>query len=57
MSNASHKKITRIGNLPMTARTLRALAFEYLRYELGCYMVTFERSPLNGKPDVLGWSA
>ena len=43
-----------VGNVPMTARTLRALAFEYLRYECGCYMVTFERSPYGGKPDVLG---
>lgn len=48
------RKCAPVGNVPMTARTLRALAYEYLRYECGCYMVTFERSPYGGKPDVLG---
>ena len=53
-ATANKRAAKPVGNLPMTARTLRALAFEFLRYECGCYMVSFERSPLDSKPDVLG---
>jgi hypothetical protein len=50
------KKQEFIGEVPLTAKTLRAFAYEYLRYENGCYMVSFERSPFSARncPDVLG---
>lgn len=49
-------KIEVLANIPMTAKTLRAFAYEWLRYENGCYMVSFERSPFSSRncPDVLG---
>lgn len=48
------KKVAPLQDIKYTARTLRALAYDYLRYERLCYAVAFERSPLGGKPDVLG---
>lgn len=44
------------GDLPMNAKTLRALAFTWMRYEQSGIMVTFERSPYSSRilPDVLG---
>lgn len=48
------RKAKAVPEIKYTARTLRALAYEYLRYEHGCYAVAFERSPLGDKPDVVG---
>lgn len=50
------KKLEVVANIPLTAKTLRAFAYEWLRYENGCYMVSFERSPYSSRncPDVLG---
>jgi hypothetical protein len=48
------KAVAALTGMKFTTRTLRALAYEYLRYESGCMLVCFERSPLGSKPDVLG---
>ena len=42
--------------LPRKAFYYRTLAFNWLRYEQGCSLITFERTPLetDGRPDVLG---
>lgn len=48
------KAVAALSGVEFTTRTLRALAYEYLRYETGAYLVAFERSPLGGKPDVIG---
>lgn len=44
------------GDLPMNAKTLRALAFTWMRYEQSGVMVAFERNPYSSRilPDVLG---
>lgn len=50
------KEIKTISGLPMTARTLRTLGFDFLRYDSGCFSVCMERSPWSSRqlPDVLG---
>lgn len=42
--------------IPRKAFYFRTMAFNWLRYEQGCHLITFERTPLEteARPDVLG---
>lgn len=50
----ARKAVAALSGVEFSTRTLRTLAYEYLRYEMGSYAVAFERSPLGTKPDVVG---
>jgi hypothetical protein len=51
----ARKAVVPLSGIKFSTRTLRALAYEHLRYETGgCMLVCFERSPYGSKPDVLG---
>lgn len=60
-SSVSHtrqavRKASHGASVPEDARVYRVLAAAWLRYDRGCYLTTFERSPWDVKelPDVLG---